>query len=369
MAPPGCQWARPATRSYGSRFPGVSQTELQKRMTSRGTPGPGLGLSARDREQEAGCPRPWAVQALPCPSQTRASAPWPGTGLAGHLLQGTFTSEAARLLCPLVQVALAYLMGGALGWLPPPVVCGGSRKAQARLGAPPGPGSLRPGRAGRAEAEQRLGEGWGSPGPCNSLGAPFLWGGSRGVLPIPAGPGAEHRGAASGRGPGSVPGAKPVTRGPCVPRAMNDIGDYVGSNLEISWLPNLDGLIEGYARNFRPGIGGEQVGGRRPALRARDPWLGAGSLRCGLAPTRAPSAKRPAAPAPLPGVRGLASPLLPPRRPPCERGTRHRGGQHRPHIRGEHGRCRPPLPHPRPCAPGGRAADGGGGPCPHRSTP
>lgn len=41
---------------------------------------------------------------------------------------------------------------------------------------------------------------------------------------------------------------------------MNDIGDYVGSNLEISWLPNLDGLMEGYARNFRPGIGGE--GGR-----------------------------------------------------------------------------------------------------------
>ncbi|XP_055275369.1 gamma-aminobutyric acid receptor subunit delta [Moschus berezovskii] len=42
-------------------------------------------------------------------------------------------------------------------------------------------------------------------------------------------------------------------------RAMNDIGDYVGSNLEISWLPNLDGLIEGYARNFRPGIGGPPV--------------------------------------------------------------------------------------------------------------
>ncbi|XP_055439600.1 gamma-aminobutyric acid receptor subunit delta isoform X2 [Bubalus kerabau] len=40
---------------------------------------------------------------------------------------------------------------------------------------------------------------------------------------------------------------------------MNDIGDYVGSNLEISWLPNLDGLIEGYARNFRPGIGGPAV--------------------------------------------------------------------------------------------------------------
>uniref|UniRef100_A0A2K6SUH9 Gamma-aminobutyric acid type A receptor subunit delta n=1 Tax=Saimiri boliviensis boliviensis TaxID=39432 RepID=A0A2K6SUH9_SAIBB len=41
--------------------------------------------------------------------------------------------------------------------------------------------------------------------------------------------------------------------------AMNDIGDYVGSNLEISWLPNLDGLIAGYARNFRPGIGGPPV--------------------------------------------------------------------------------------------------------------
>ncbi|EHH14239.1 hypothetical protein EGK_00127 [Macaca mulatta] len=40
---------------------------------------------------------------------------------------------------------------------------------------------------------------------------------------------------------------------------MNDIGDYVGSNLEISWLPNLDGLIAGYARNFRPGIGGPPV--------------------------------------------------------------------------------------------------------------
>ncbi|KAJ1074747.1 hypothetical protein K5549_017636, partial [Capra hircus] len=44
-----------------------------------------------------------------------------------------------------------------------------------------------------------------------------------------------------------------------ISRAMNDIGDYVGSNLEISWLPNLDGLIEGYARNFRPGIGGPPV--------------------------------------------------------------------------------------------------------------
>ena len=46
----------------------------------------------------------------------------------------------------------------------------------------------------------------------------------------------------------------------CVPpyRAMlNDIGDYVGSGIEISWLPNLDELMKGYARNFRPGIGGE----------------------------------------------------------------------------------------------------------------
>ncbi|XP_036856084.2 gamma-aminobutyric acid receptor subunit delta isoform X1 [Manis javanica] len=42
-------------------------------------------------------------------------------------------------------------------------------------------------------------------------------------------------------------------------RAMSDIGDYVGSNLEISWLPNLDGLMDGYARNFRPGIGGPPV--------------------------------------------------------------------------------------------------------------
>ncbi|XP_076987098.1 gamma-aminobutyric acid receptor subunit delta [Tamandua tetradactyla] len=41
--------------------------------------------------------------------------------------------------------------------------------------------------------------------------------------------------------------------------AVNDVGDYVGSNLEISWLPNLDGLVEGYARNFRPGIGGPPV--------------------------------------------------------------------------------------------------------------
>lgn len=62
---------------------------------------------------------------------------------------------------------------------------------------------------------------------------------------------------AEGNAPPPGPGALPVvTSWPCVPRAMNDIGDYVGSNLEISWLPNLDGLMEGYARNFRPGIGG-----------------------------------------------------------------------------------------------------------------
>ncbi|KAG8142277.1 hypothetical protein E2320_006211 [Naja naja] len=42
-------------------------------------------------------------------------------------------------------------------------------------------------------------------------------------------------------------------------RALNDIGDYIGSNIEISWLPNLDDLIKGYARNFRPGIGGPPV--------------------------------------------------------------------------------------------------------------
>ncbi|CAM2104540.1 unnamed protein product [Caretta caretta] len=41
--------------------------------------------------------------------------------------------------------------------------------------------------------------------------------------------------------------------------AMNDIGDYTGSNIEISWLPNLDDLMKGYARNFRPGIGGPPV--------------------------------------------------------------------------------------------------------------
>lgn len=41
---------------------------------------------------------------------------------------------------------------------------------------------------------------------------------------------------------------------------MTDIGDYIGSNIEISWLPNLDDLMKGYARNFRPGIGGETSG-------------------------------------------------------------------------------------------------------------
>ncbi|KAA0713545.1 Gamma-aminobutyric acid receptor subunit delta GABA(A) receptor subunit delta [Triplophysa tibetana] len=43
-------------------------------------------------------------------------------------------------------------------------------------------------------------------------------------------------------------------------RAMlSDIGDYVGTDIEISWLPNLDDLMKGYARNFRPGIGGPPV--------------------------------------------------------------------------------------------------------------
>ncbi|KAL1021089.1 hypothetical protein UPYG_G00008680 [Umbra pygmaea] len=36
---------------------------------------------------------------------------------------------------------------------------------------------------------------------------------------------------------------------------LSDIGDYVGSDIQISWLPNLDELMKGYARNFRPGIG------------------------------------------------------------------------------------------------------------------
>ncbi|MBN3301012.1 gamma-aminobutyric acid receptor subunit delta [Amia ocellicauda] len=40
---------------------------------------------------------------------------------------------------------------------------------------------------------------------------------------------------------------------------MSDIGDYVGTDIEISWLPNLDDLMKGYARNFRPGIGGPPV--------------------------------------------------------------------------------------------------------------
>ncbi|MGH0160025.1 UNVERIFIED_CONTAM: hypothetical protein FKN15_050723 [Acipenser sinensis] len=36
---------------------------------------------------------------------------------------------------------------------------------------------------------------------------------------------------------------------------MNDIGEYIGTDIEIYWLPNLDDLMKGYARNFRPGIG------------------------------------------------------------------------------------------------------------------
>ncbi|XP_041128843.1 gamma-aminobutyric acid receptor subunit delta-like isoform X1 [Polyodon spathula] len=42
-------------------------------------------------------------------------------------------------------------------------------------------------------------------------------------------------------------------------RAMNDIGEYIGTDIEIYWLPNLDDLMKGYARNFRPGIGGPPV--------------------------------------------------------------------------------------------------------------
>ncbi|XP_039611966.1 gamma-aminobutyric acid receptor subunit delta isoform X1 [Polypterus senegalus] len=42
-------------------------------------------------------------------------------------------------------------------------------------------------------------------------------------------------------------------------RAMNNIGEYIGTDIEISWLPNLDDLMMGYARNFRPGIGGPPV--------------------------------------------------------------------------------------------------------------
>ncbi|XP_073512984.1 gamma-aminobutyric acid receptor subunit delta isoform X4 [Phyllobates terribilis] len=38
-----------------------------------------------------------------------------------------------------------------------------------------------------------------------------------------------------------------------------DIGDYVGSNLDIAWMPSLEGLMKGYARKFRPGIGGPPV--------------------------------------------------------------------------------------------------------------
>ncbi|XP_048417846.1 gamma-aminobutyric acid receptor subunit delta isoform X1 [Stegostoma tigrinum] len=39
-------------------------------------------------------------------------------------------------------------------------------------------------------------------------------------------------------------------------RAIADLGDYITTDIEISWLPNLDDLMKGYARNFRPGIGG-----------------------------------------------------------------------------------------------------------------
>lgn len=91
------------------------------------------------------------------------------------------------------------------------------------------------------------------PVPCES------WpGGAFSVIsPVPPGLSAQDRAPSPGGDPGSIPGTRPETSGLCTSRAMTDIGDYVGSNLEISWLPNLDGLMEGYARNFRPGIGGE----------------------------------------------------------------------------------------------------------------
>ncbi|XP_072012091.1 gamma-aminobutyric acid receptor subunit delta isoform X1 [Engystomops pustulosus] len=38
-----------------------------------------------------------------------------------------------------------------------------------------------------------------------------------------------------------------------------DIGDYIGTNLDIAWMPSLEGLMKGYARKFRPGIGGPPV--------------------------------------------------------------------------------------------------------------
>lgn len=88
-----------------------------------------------------------------------------------------------------------------------------------------------------------------------------------------------------------------------IPRAMNDIGDYVGSNLEISWLPNLDDLMEGYARNFRPGIGGEGgAGGKRvlagtvhPArvgMALLRPWLATGLVLPGLCRISSPGPGR-----------------------------------------------------------------------------
>ncbi|XP_058575391.1 gamma-aminobutyric acid receptor subunit delta isoform X1 [Neofelis nebulosa] len=141
--------------------------------------------------------------------------------------------------------------GSGLATLLEPVVEGGwglcvTWKARSRLGGP-------------AEAEQRLvgevEESWGSSFLAGFTGTGQVQPGGTLAVVSPAHPWLRCR----GRELGSVPGALPVTSGPCVSRAMNDIGDYVGSNLEISWLPNLDGLIEGYARNFRPGIGGPPV--------------------------------------------------------------------------------------------------------------
>ncbi|ELK19599.1 Gamma-aminobutyric acid receptor subunit delta [Pteropus alecto] len=119
------------------------------------------------------------------------------------------------------------------------------------LATPPGPGHA---------GGQRSRGCWKRPGPCPRF-RPATWPGGAVavVVPVHSGLGAQDRVPSPRRDSGFIPGALPVTSGPFVSRAMNDIGDYVGSNLEISWLPNLDGLMEGYARNFRPGIGGPPV--------------------------------------------------------------------------------------------------------------
>lgn len=55
-------------------------------------------------------------------------------------------------------------------------------------------------------------------------------------------------------------------------RAMNDLGEYITTDIQISWLPNLDELMKGYARNFRPGIGGKSISTRPTATRIIDSY-------------------------------------------------------------------------------------------------